>query len=290
MMNEPTTSSTEKSPVENSVTKIFILPALFTAGNLLFGFLSIIRCIQAKYGQSIEDIPTAVHYYTQAVWFILLAFICDIIDGRVARFVGKESLFGKEFDSLADIISFGVAPALMMFFLILSPTEGFPFFRQVGWLIGFIYLLCAAVRLARFNVITHPLLPENQRQTNVNYFLGLPVPAAAGFIASLVLVLTKIDLRLGSYFTPGLMLLIAWLMVSKVPYPSFKTIDWRTQIRYRHFILIAITVASFILFKEFVFAFIFLGYIFYGLIRHLHKKCLMIKLNLKSFFASKRKK
>jgi len=281
-MNEP------NSPIENSVARIFILPALFTAGNLLFGFLSIIRCIQAKYGQAVEDTPTAIHYYTQAVWLILLAFICDIIDGRVARLVGKESLFGKELDSLADIVSFGVAPALMMFFLILSPTEGFPFLRQLGWLVGFVYLLCAAVRLARFNVITHPLLPETQRQTNLNYFIGLPVPAAAGFIASLVLVLTRIDLRLGSYFTPGLMLFIAWLMVSKIPYPTFKTIDWRAQIRYRSFILIAIAITLFILFKEFSFVFIFLGYIFYGLFRHLHKKILIRRLALKKLSSSKK--
>lgn len=273
-------------PVENSVARIFILPALFTAGNLLFGFLSIIRCIQAKYGQVVENPYIAVHYYTQAVWFILLAFICDIIDGRIARLVGKESLFGKELDSLADLVSFGVAPALMMFFLILSPTEGFPFLRQLGWLIGFIYLLCAAVRLARFNVITHPLLPETQRQTNLNYFIGLPVPAAAGFIASLVLVLTRIDLRLGSYFTPALMLLIGWLMVSKIPYPTFKTIDWQAQTRYRTFILIVVGIALFILFKEFAFVFIFLSYILYGLFRHLHKRFLMGRLVFKKLSSS----
>ena len=83
-----------------ATSRIYILPCLFTAGNLFFGFLAIIRCIQAKYGTE-YGLPST-HYYHQAVWFILLAFICDALDGRVARLSGKESLFGIEFDSLAD--------------------------------------------------------------------------------------------------------------------------------------------------------------------------------------------
>ena len=137
-------------------SRIYILPSLMTAGNLFCGYLAVIRCIQAKYAAG--NMLETKEFYTQAVWFILLAVIFDILDGRLARLGGKESLFGKEFDSIADIVSFGMAPALMVFFLILSPTESFPYFRQVGWLIGFIYLLCAAVRLSRFNVITHPLV------------------------------------------------------------------------------------------------------------------------------------
>jgi len=251
------------------ITRIYILPSLFTAGNLFFGFLAIIRCIQAKYGTE-ADLPS-IHYYTQAVWFILLAFICDALDGRVARLGGKESLFGKEFDSLADIVSFGVAPALMMFFLILSPTEGYPFFRQVGWIIGFVYLLCAGVRLARFNVLTNPLLPKQEKQS-LNYSVGLPVPAAAALIASLVLIMTQLDSRVIWLLMPGLMLLIAWLMVSTVRYPSFKNIDSQTQIRFRTFLAIVILVVILFLFKEVAFALIFLTYIFYGLLRHLFKK------------------
>ena len=114
-------------------------------------------------------------HYTQAVWFILLGVICDALDGRVARLGGRESLFGKEFDSIADIISFGVAPTLMMIFLVLTPTvEKYPFFLQISWLIGFVYLLCAAVRLARFNVLTHPMLPPAERLKGTKDFLGLP--------------------------------------------------------------------------------------------------------------------
>lgn len=263
--------------IDNSPCKIYILPSLFTAGNLFFGFLAIIRCIQAKYGVGDSGTP-AIEYYTQAVWFILLAFICDGLDGRVARLNGQESLFGKEFDSIADIVSFGVAPSLMMFFLILSPTEGYPFFRQVGWLIGFIYLLCCAVRLARFNVITHPLLPQDQQLSSSSDFQGLPVPPAAALIASLVLVMTQINSRVVWLCMPALMLLIAWLMVSSIPYPSFKNIDASTQTPFRTFLLIIILIATLVLFKEFAFALLFLIYIFYGLIRYLS-----LKFNFKFF-------
>lgn len=270
--------SESKNNIEQTPShcKIYVIPNLITAGNLFFGFLAIIRCIQAKYTAGSEIEATA--FYTQAVWFIILAFICDMMDGRIARLAGKESLFGKEFDSLADIISFGVAPSLMLFFLILSPTEGYPVFRQIGWLIGFIYLLCAAVRLARFNVITHPLLPEKDRYPSSSDFMGLPVPAAAAMIASLVLVLTRLESRLIWLAMPGLMLLIAFLMVSSIPYPSFKNIDWQTHTPLKTFLMVVILVATLFIFKEFAFALIFVSYIFYGLLRYLR-----IKWQKKSF-------
>lgn len=253
-------------------SKIYILPSLFTAGNLFFGFLSIISCIQAKYG--IEGPITSIEYYHRAVWFIFLAFVCDALDGRVARMGGQDSLFGKEFDSISDIVSFGVAPSLMVFFLILSPTEGYPVIRQVGWIIGFIYLLCAGVRLARFNVVTHPLLPEQERQPDTSDFIGLPVPAAASVIASLVLVLTEIDVKIVWLCMPGLMLLIAVLMVSHIPYPSFKNINRQTQTRFRTFLLIVITVVALIFFEQFAFSLIFLSYVFYGLVKYIQQNYL----------------
>src|SRR5665213_1405929 len=141
-------------------SRIYFLPNLMTAGNLFCGFVAVIKCIQARlitdggeYAMSHPMVSWSA-LYTQAVWLILGAVVFDSLDGRLARMGGRESLFGAEFDSLADVVSFGVAPALMMFFLILSPTQGIEWFRQTGWLFGFIYLLCAAVRLARFNVIT----------------------------------------------------------------------------------------------------------------------------------------
>ena len=96
-----------------------------------------------------------------------------------------------------------------MIFLILSPTEGYPFFQQIGSLVAFVYLLCAGVRLARFNVLTHPMLPPAEQLKETKDFLGLPVPAAAGMIASLVLVLNSFDLRGLSILLPALLLAIA---------------------------------------------------------------------------------
>lgn len=251
-------------------SRIDFLPNLFTAGNLLFGFLAIILCIQAKYAAADESMATA--YYTQAVWLILAAFICDILDGRVARVIHKESLFGKEFDAIADVVSFGVAPALMVFFLILKPTENFEYFRSLGWLIGFVYLLCAAIRLARFNALTRtskhdtPLFSDRE-------FSGLPTPAAAGLIVSLVLVLNEYELPEWSVLLPLLMLLVTGLMVSNIPYPSFKYISWHTQTHFRTFIVLTVVgLAAMILLRAVALVLIFLVYIFCGPVRLLYTK------------------
>jgi len=255
----------------DEASHIYLLPNSLTAGNLFFGFLAILKCIQANY----ETDPVLVSQsYTQAVWFILFGVICDALDGRVARLGGRESLFGKEFDSIADIISFGVAPALMMIFLVLSPTvESYPVFVQISWLIGFIYLLCAGVRLARFNVLTHPMLPPAERLKGTKDFLGLPVPAAAGMIASIVLVITSLesasfDSRSLALLIPPFMLAIAYLMVSNIPYPSFKDLDWQTQTRFRTFIGLILGLGTAFFFKEFFFAAIFFSYIASGPIRY----------------------
>ena len=252
-------------------SQIYLLPNSLTAGNLFFGFLAILRCIQANYATESEIIS---QYYTQAVWFILFGVICDALDGRVARLGGRESLFGKEFDSIADIISFGVAPALMMIFLVLTPTvEKYPIFLQISWLIGFVYLLCAAVRLARFNVLTHPMLPPAEQLKGTKDFLGLPVPAAAGMIASIVLVITSLESpsfnsRSLALLIPPFMLAIAFLMVSSIPYPSFKDIDWQTQTKFRSFIGLILGLGTAFFFKEFFFAMIFFAYIAYGPTRY----------------------
>lgn len=271
-MNDDRQPIDEPTPIPNAVSqaaKIYFLPNLFTAGNLFFGFLAIIRCIQAKYATA--DPAMAETFYAEAVWFILFACVCDALDGRVARMGGRQSLFGAEFDSIADTVSFGVAPALMVFFLILSPTDAYPFFRQIGWLIGFGYLLCVGVRLARFNVLTNPYIPGSKKSAKTDDFQGLPAPAAAAMIASLVLVLNAFDLQNLSIMLPLLMILIAWLMVSTVPYPSFKHINWETQTRFRTFVLVIVTVLIIILLKEIAVALVFLGYIFYGLGRHLRR-------------------
>ncbi len=259
------TSNPHQYADSGEASHIYLLPNSLTAGNLFFGFLAILRCIQAN---NATDPEVVSGHFNQAVWFILFAVICDALDGRVARLGGRESLFGKEFDSIADVISFGVAPSLMMIFLILSPTEKYPFFLQIGWLIAFVYLLCAGVRLARFNVLTHPMLPPAEQLKGTKDFVGLPVPAAAGMIASLVLVINSFDLRGLSIVLPALLLAIAVLMVSNVPYPSFKNIDWQTSTRFRTFIYLIFGLGLVFVMKELAFALLFLTYIAYGPIRY----------------------
>ena len=258
----------------NEASQIYLLPNSLTAGNLFFGFLAILRCVQANYA---TDPLVVSNNYKQAVWFILFGVICDALDGRVARLGGRESLFGKEFDSIADIISFGVAPALMMIFLVLTPTvDQYPVFLQISWLIGFVYLLCAAVRLARFNVLTHPMLLPAEQLEGTSDFLGLPVPAAAGMIASLVLVILSLEIptfdsRSLALLIPPFMLAIAYLMISNIQYPSFKDLGWQTQTKVRTFIGLILGLGTAFFFKEFFFALLFFTYIAFGPIRHFVK-------------------
>lgn len=262
-------------PAEAS--RIYFLPNLMTAGNLFCGFVSAIMCIQAHYAMRGSDVITAdaAALFKRAVWLIFGAMAFDALDGRLARMGGKESFFGAEFDSLADVVSFGLAPALMVFFLILSPTQGYPNFREIGWLLGFIYLLCAAIRLARFNVITHPLLQKPGVRSNKD-FIGLPVPAAAGTVAALVLFLLNLaehdrSLQRWALILPVLMLLIAVLMVSTVRYPSGKQIDFQTKTKLTTLIVYVAVGAAVVVYKEYGMLAVCLGYIFYGLIRHLRR-------------------
>jgi len=207
------------------------------------------------------------------VLLIFGAVVFDSLDGRLARMGGRTSLFGAEFDSLADVVSFGMAPALMMFFLILAPHGDYQWFRELGWFIAFIYLLCGAVRLARFNVITNPLLHRAEMESNKD-FVGLPIPAAAGTVASLVLLLLNMsanarELRELTLALPLLMILVSFLMVSTVRYPSFKQINWETKIRFRTFVGVLIVVGLAIKLRlEVTLFFLFLSYISYGLFTH----------------------
>ncbi len=259
-----------------NASRIYFLPNLMTAGNLFCGFIAIVNCIQARLAETAANGEyngaTQADHYRYAVWFIFGAAAFDTLDGRLARMGGRESLFGAEFDSLADVVSFGVAPALLMFYLILSPTQGILWFRNIGWFVGFVYLLCAAMRLARFNVITNPLLYRGKKESSKD-FIGLPVPAAAGTVASLVLFLLNLadsdkSLKSWALALPFLMLLIAFLMMSTVRYPSGKNVDLQTQTRLQTFVAFLVFIGLLSLYKEIAVLVAFLGYIFFGLIRH----------------------
>lgn len=262
-------------------SRIYFLPNLMTAGNLFCGFMAILQCIQARLA---ETSPTAEYagannadHYRYAVWFIFGAAAFDTLDGRLARLGGRESLFGAEFDSLADVISFGMAPALLMLYLIISPTQAqdYQWFRNIGWFIGFVYLLCAAMRLARFNVITNPYVRTGIKDSNRD-FLGLPVPAAASTVAATVLFLLRLAemdraLRSWALALPPLMLLVAFLMMSTVRYPSGKNFSLQTKTRIRPFIGFLVLVGAVVFYREYAALGICLGYVFFGLFRHVRR-------------------
>jgi len=267
----------EKTPYASpeEAARIYLLPNLFTAGNMLCGFLSIKECIMARFMD--QGAADRADHYMMAVWFIVIGCVCDLFDGRVARASGRISLFGAEFDSIADIISFGLAPALMSCFLLIQPSQDEDL-RLVTWLLAFVYLLCAGVRLARFNVLTNPLVPGNEARVQGGDFVGLPSPAAAGTIASIVLVMAHLmrgdhgqldEHRVALLWTIlPLMLTLSWLMVSNIRFPSFKKLSWSARARTRIFVLIIVVGVAGYRFKEYVVPMAFVGYIAYGIFRH----------------------
>src|SRR5215212_4382788 len=167
-------------------SKIYLLPNLMTAGNLFCGFTATLKILEGALLQASNPDAASDLFHT-AIWCILGAFVFDFLDGRLARLGGHESAFGREFDSLADIVSFGVAPALMVYRIVLQE------FPRACWIMAFIYLGCGALRLARFNTVSayHDAKADsNGNGTSAEKnFTGFPIPAAAGLIASITLFL-----------------------------------------------------------------------------------------------------
>ncbi|MSM41351.1 MAG: CDP-diacylglycerol--serine O-phosphatidyltransferase [Geobacter sp.] len=175
---------------------IYILPNLFTTGSLFAGFYSMVATLSGD-------------YRTAAIW-ILASSIFDGLDGKVARATGTTSKFGVEYDSLADVVSFGVTPGLLMYAWALRP------FGRLGWVAAFLFVACAALRLARFNVQVNTV--ESKR------FIGLPTPAAASMVSATVLLFYHFGWP-SSFKKLAILALIyflAFLMVSNVKYYSFK--------------------------------------------------------------------
>src|SRR5947208_654181 len=193
--------------------KIYFLPNLLTAGNLFCGFVALTKIVEAD-----VDKNNFYQQITLSLGFILLACIFDLLDGRVARMGGVESPFGREFDSLADLISFGAAPAFLVHHVVLKDV--FSDRPQIGWFIASIYLLCGAFRLARFNCLAAMAGSGGSKD-----FLGFPIPSAAGLVASLTLLIIHLnekDKSLGpwKYVPAAVLVLLSVMMVSTVRYPS----------------------------------------------------------------------
>ncbi len=243
--------------------KIYLLPNLMTAGNLFCGFTAILRIIEGALLQ-VNDAATLVPfvYYHQAILLILGACVFDVLDGRMARMSGAESPFGREFDSLADIVSFGVAPALLVYRIVLKDWDS-------GWIIASVYLVCGALRLARFNCIA--AAKENGGDVDKD-FSGIPIPAAAGVTASITLFMLGLqenDKVVGPwrFALPPLLLFLSWMMFSHFKYPSFKAVNWRTQKSLPRLLVFIVLILLTILYYRWMPAILFISYLLYGFFR-----------------------
>jgi CDP-diacylglycerol--serine O-phosphatidyltransferase len=267
MATEPTPHPANGDNPESKL-KIYFLPNLLTAGNLFCGFVALTKIVEA-------DISGGI--YTDiwvALYFILAACIFDLFDGRVARMGGAESPFGREFDSLADLISFGAAPAFLVHRIVLKDV--FVQYAEIGWFIASIYLVCGAFRLARYNVLSS--LPNS---TASKEFFGFPIPSAAALVASITMLMIwlhdagwmeeRFSRTRWRYLLPVLMLFLSWMMVSKVKYPSFKSFDLRATRTFPKTLVAILLVGLVVVTKGKVLIFIlpifFTAYLIYGFIR-----------------------
>ncbi|MEA1891379.1 MAG: CDP-diacylglycerol--serine O-phosphatidyltransferase [Campylobacterota bacterium] len=219
---------------------IFILPNLFTAASIFSGVFSIINAVNGE--------------FDKAAWLIMLSLIFDGLDGRVARLTNTCSKFGVEFDSLADMVAFGVAPALLIYLFIGNE------FGRLGVVSSAIFVIFGAIRLARFNVMTV--------QSEPSVFIGVPIPTAAVFVSLLVLLFDKYkflhDYGIAIIFLP---ILVSILMVSNIRYPSFKKIDFTPKHVMKFFVVILSAFFVVFIYPIEGFTLIFTLYILYGLVR-----------------------
>ena len=217
---------------------IYILPNLFTTGNLFCGFWAIISIFQEKF------------FYAAVA--ILLASAFDVLDGKVARLSGATSKFGVQYDSLADLVSFGIAPALLAFSWALRP------YGRFGWLAAFLFVVCGALRLARFNV--------QSTSGEVKYFKGLPIPSAAMMIALTILLYQRL---IETGWVKDIVILVmiyvlAFLMVSNIRYLSFKELNLAKRKPFSIFIFVILSLIVIVMEPVIVLFVFLLAYVFSG--------------------------
>ncbi|MFT6834879.1 MAG: CDP-diacylglycerol--serine O-phosphatidyltransferase [Francisellaceae bacterium] len=231
----------ENKSDESRKIGIYLLPNLFTTASIFAGFYAIVAAMNG-------------HFSTASV-AIFIAAIMDTLDGRVARLTNTESHFGAEYDSLADIISFGVAPALIVYTWAFKPIVQM---EQVGWLIAFIFVAAAALRLAKFN--------SNMGTGSKRYFSGLPVPAAASFLVALVWVgnINKFHGMTLSVFVGIATLFVAIMMVSNIKFRSFKDYDVKGKVGFTTVVFVVLIFACIAIDPAHVLFFVFGLYAFSG--------------------------
>ena len=231
---------------------VYVLPSLFTVGTLVCGYFAILSTLKGTQmlaaGASVSLSLAAFDSAAKAIgWAVLF----DGLDGRIARLTNSTSDFGREFDSLADVVTFGLAPAFLAYawgIRAIDEIYGTPLgqhLRHIGWIVTFAYVICGAARLARFNIDAGKPLSDRR------YFVGLPIPAAAGVIAALVH-WAKYPVNEGAYGVVWLSIVavVAFLMVSRMRYYSFKSLDLRRRRPYVIIIIIGLIVWAIWAFSE----------------------------------------
>lgn len=220
-----------KSPDRRPRRAAYALPTMFTAGNLLLGFLAIMESFRGAIDTAMGASEAARDHFELAAIMIGISVFVDGLDGRIARMTNTVSDFGREMDSLADVISFGLAPGVLAFtwgvlfidWSLLPDVDMRVPLERAGYFFTFVFLLCGASRLARFNVQVNPV-PKNPGRPDRKYFVGLPIPAAAGMLAAVVYAANSYPLRhwLAAVAWMALIGLLSFLMVSTWRYRSFK--------------------------------------------------------------------
>ncbi len=249
----------ESKSEEAKKLSIYLLPNLLTAANLTCGFFAMTWIFKYQDYGDFDPIRIAIR-------FILAAFVFDFFDGLLARAVGHDSRFGMEFDSLSDMVSFGVVPAFLVYRIVLQD------FHRLGILVAAGYLACSAIRLARFNVLSQRNCSDIEEE-----FVGFPIPTAAGLVVSVTLLMMWLAGREGSLGSwrlvlPLLMIVIAGLMVSTIRYPAFKHMEWtvvRSALVFSSAVIVIILLA---LHFHVTLAMLFLSYMLFGIVRHLVRR------------------
>lgn len=200
--------------------KIYLVPNIITTANMFCGFYSMVAAIHSS--------------FVTAAWAIVAAGVFDMLDGRIARMAKATSSFGVEYDSLSDLVSFGMAPSLLLYLWALEP------YGRLGWLAAFLFLTCGALRLARFNV--------NVSVAPKGYFQGVPIPVAAGVVATFVIFTNAegwpsefIHELVYDDFALAFALGLSSLMVSTIPFPSFKELNWRSRASFGYLMIGVLT-------------------------------------------------
>ncbi len=232
--------------------KVYLLPSLITCMSMFCGLLAILNVLNVADAAEVDN-----SRYVLSCWLILAAAVLDLLDGLVARLTRSESLFGAQLDSLADVVAFGVAPAVLIYTR-MSSLEN----RHLAEGTATFFAVCGALRLARFNV--------QKTKVEKQSFTGMPIPAAAGMVVSSFLFFQRIDPDWDKQFVatllPIMLLGLAFLMVSTISYPSFKQLKLENRKQFNLLPIIFLILAVVIFFKSFIEGLVFFGFVTYTIV------------------------